>query len=150
MTEGARPSEQRIKAGDSVAHEFVITPEDMVLFRRLSADESLIHIDADYARQRGYRDVIVYGALMLAQLSHVVGQHIPGVLGVSVKWSITYRSALYVNEPARIVLDVMAVSAATGLVEGRYRIISGERLIAEGRTQSMIPVEMIDDSSAPD
>jgi acyl dehydratase len=142
------PPAHKLRVGDSAEHDFVISQQDMEIFQRLSADTSLVHTDAEYARQRGYRDVIVYGGLMLAQLSHIVGQHLPGVYGTSAQWSITYRSALYVNEPARIRLEIVSASVSTGLIEGRYKITSGERLIAQGQTQSMVPLDMIDDTQA--
>ena len=134
----------KIAVGDRVEHAFTISDDDMATFRRLSADSSLIHTDPEFARQRGFKDVIVYGGLMLAQLSHVVGQLLPGRHGTSVKWTVNYRSALYAEEPARLSLHVVNVSPATGLVEARYRIACGDRLIAEGQTQSLVPLDLIE------
>jgi hypothetical protein len=48
-----------------------------------------------------------------------------------------------VDESACLKLQVVNVSPATGLVEARYRIVAGERLIAEGQTQSLVPLEQI-------
>ena len=42
---------------------------------------------------------------MLAKLSGVLGGKLPGDDGVSARWSIDYRSPLYVDEPAVLRLD---------------------------------------------
>jgi 3-hydroxybutyryl-CoA dehydratase len=133
----------KIRVGDSAEHAFTLSADDMAVFSRLSGDSSLIHTDSTFAAQRGFKDVIVYGGLMLAKLSHVLGQLLPGRCGTSVKWTVTYRAPLYVDESACLTLQVVNVSPATGLVEARYRIVAGERLIAEGQTQSLVPLEQI-------
>ena len=139
------PSNRHIRVGDSVEHSFTITEDDMRLFQKLSADYSLIHTDSGFARERGFDGVIVYGGLLLAHLSHVVGQHLPGRKGTSASWSISYRAPLYVGETAALNLTVTNVSVAAGMVEGRYKITCGDRTIAKGQTQSIVPAGMLDD-----
>ena len=127
--------------GDRVRQPFVVTEADMACFQELSGDSSRIHVDANYARQRGFRDRIVYGGIMLAKLSYVLGAKIPGDEGVSVQWSVTFRNALYVGEEAEIRLEVTDVSSATGLVQGVFSITAMDRRIAEGKIQSIVPIQ---------
>lgn len=132
-----------IAVGDRTEHEFAISADDMRWFAKLSGDTSLIHSDAEFARQRGFADVIVYGGLMLAHLSHVVGMKLPGPTGTSTRWSIDYRRPLYVDEQARIAFEVVGVSPGTGLVDGKFKIRAGDRLIASGTTQSLVPPDAL-------
>ncbi len=132
-----------IAAGAAVEHRFTIDAAAMAAFAALSGDRSAIHTDEAFARSRGYQGVIVYGGLMLAQLSGVLGGKLPGDDGVSARWSIDYRSPLYVGEPAVLRLEVAHVSAAVGLVESRFTIHAGERLVASGKAQSLVPAERL-------
>ena len=134
---------ERIRKGDTVEHPFTVNDDAMKAFQALSGDMSLIHTDKAFAESRGYKDVIVYGGLMLAHLSHVVGEMSPGKHGASVKWTITYRAPLYIGERACLRFEVMNVSASMGLVQGRFNIMCGDTLIAEGETQSIVPLELI-------
>jgi acyl dehydratase len=122
--------------GDRAVRRFIVTTRDMELFQELSGDRSRIHVDPEYARGRGYRDKIVYGGIMLAQLSKLLGSDIPGDLGVSAHWSIDYRSALCVGEEAELALEVQHVSPATGLLQGAYVVRTEDRVIATGKVQS--------------
>jgi acyl dehydratase len=132
-----------ISVGDAAEHEFSIDANAMAAFVALSNDRSAIHTDEEYARSRGFQGLIVYGGLMLAQLSHVLGRRIPGSCGVSTRWQIDYRRPLYVGERAVLRLEVSNVSAATGLVDSKFTIKSGDRLVATGTAQSLVPLSEI-------
>lgn len=138
-----------IAPGQAVEHAFIVDQRAMIAFAALSGDRSAVHVDPDFARSRGYDDVIVYGGLMLAQLSYVVGTLLPGGDGVSARWTIDYRGPLYVGELAMLRLEVAHVSPGAGLVEGRFTIKAGQRLIASGKTQSLVPPDRIGPDPAP-
>jgi acyl dehydratase len=108
-------------------------------FREVSGDASRIHCDLAYAKSRGYDDVVVYGGIVLMHLSHLLGTRIPGMNGTSVAWSINYHKPLYVGETSEIALEVVYVSPATGIVEGRFHVTAGEKSVASGKTQSIVP-----------
>ncbi len=129
-----------IKIGDSTSRDFSVDAASMKLFQTLSGDASRIHCDEYYARSRGYEGVIVYGGIMLAHLSNVLGMHLPGTHGISTSWSVNYRRPLYMGDNAKIRLEVTNVSSSTGVIEAAFRITVGERLIASGRTQSIVPL----------
>ena len=134
-----------IRVGDITTHDFVIDERAMRAFQAMSNDTSRIHCDAAFARARGFKDVIAYGGIMLAHLSHVLGMKLPGPQGTSTKWTVNYREPLYVGEPATLKFELVNVSKATGIVEGKFRIEAGARLIATGTTQSLLPLEEIED-----
>ena len=133
-----------LRLGDKAEHKFVVDAAAMGLFQSLSHDRSRIHCDPDFARSRGYKDVIVYGGIMLAHLSHVLGQMLPGALATSTKWTINYRGPLYVGEEATLNIAVTHVSRATGIVECKFRIASREQPVATGNTQSVVPLDEIE------
>lgn len=136
-----------IRVGDKASRAFVVDREAMRWFQQISEDTSLIHTDPDYARSRGFDDVIAYGGIMLAHLSHVLGMMIPGARGASTRWTIDYRRPLYVDEAARIDFEVVNTSPGTGIVEGRFKIRAGDRVIASGTTQSIVPPEDVADEA---
>lgn len=132
-----------IRVGDAVARKFVVDAAAMRRFQEVAEDTSRIHCDRAYARERGYADVIVYGGILLTHLSHLLGMKMPGVDGTSIAWSIKFHEPLYVGEEAEISLQVSNVSAATGVVEGKFIIMAGEKRVASGTTQSIVPLEQI-------
>jgi 3-hydroxybutyryl-CoA dehydratase len=132
-----------ICVGNVATRKFVVDDAAMKWFREVAEDTSRIHCDAAYAKSRGFNGVVVYGGIMLAHLSHLLGMHMPGRNGTSVAWSIKYHSPLYVDEPAEIVLEVTFVSPGTGIVESRFSIAAGEKKVATGTAQSIVPLDEI-------
>lgn len=55
-----------------------ITAEKMELFYQLTGDNSPIHMDEAYARQRGYAGRVVYGMLGGSLFSTLAGVYLPG------------------------------------------------------------------------
>lgn len=127
-----------LQIGDTCQYEFSVSNEDMASFARMSDDSSDVHTSSAFATDLGYKDVIVYGGIILAKLSHVLGMKIPGPKGVSMSWQIDYREPLYVDEQATILLKVVDVSQATGVVSAKFKVTSEKRLIASGKTQSFL------------
>jgi 3-hydroxybutyryl-CoA dehydratase len=132
-----------IAVGDVTEFGFQIDAAAMEAFAAMANDRSAIHVDAAYARARGFEGTIVYGGLMLAHLSHVLGSRIPGNDGVSTHWSIDYRKPLYVGEAAVLRLEVVHVSPATGLVDCKFAIRASDRVVATGKTQSQVPADLV-------
>jgi len=133
-----------IRVGDRATSKFVVDDATMRWFREVSGDASRIHCDAAYAKSLGYDDVIVYGGIVLMHLSNLLGTRIPGMNGTSIAWSINYHRPLYVGEASEILLEVVYVSPATRIVEGRFRIMAGEKSVATGTTQSIVPAGEIE------
>ena len=132
-----------IRVGDRASRSFVVNAATMRWFQEVAEDTSRIHCDSAFAQARGYRDVVVYGGIMLAHLSHLVGMKIPGPDGTSIGWSVKFHNPLYVDEPAEITLEVANVSAATGVIEGKFSIMAGQKKVATGTTRSVVPRDQI-------
>ncbi len=132
-----------IRPGQSAVHAFTVTGDAMRAFQTLSGDMSKVHTDPEFARARGFKDVIVYGGILLAQLSHVLGMKLPGTEGTSTRWTVDYRVPLYVDEPATLALEIVNTSPATGLVDAKFVIAAAGRTIATGTAQTLAPREAL-------
>ncbi len=64
--------------GQRAEFETVLTGDDVDSFARVSGDESPLHMDAAFARERGFPDRVVHGAHLLALASRLVGLYLPG------------------------------------------------------------------------
>ena len=64
--------------GLSAEFTVTVTEEMMDQFRAITGDVSPIHIDADYAKDRGFPGRVVYGMLGASFLSTLAGVYLPG------------------------------------------------------------------------
>jgi 3-hydroxybutyryl-CoA dehydratase len=118
--------------------EFRIGPEDMQAFRRLSGDTNPIHHDPVYARQRGFDDVVVYGGLIVAQVSRLLGTAMPGPGCVWRSIALRFRHPLYVDIPARVQATVAYANETFGLVKLKLRVEAGGVVVADGEAEAQL------------
>lgn len=81
---------------------------------------------------------MVYGALTVARLSHLVGMHLPGDLGLATSWRIDFNKPLYIDEEATFNGELTHVSQSTHTVSLKFRVYAGEKLIASGTAGSKL------------
>lgn len=125
-------------AGQTAQLEFKITTSDMDTFLALSGDDSLSHTDPDFCRANDLGERVVYGGLIVAKLSRLLGTELPGPLGLSNTWSVNFHSPLHVDEDAVLRGEITHVSEGTHTIKVRYRVTVGDRLIADGTAQSSV------------
>lgn len=127
-----------LKEGLTVKVPFKISEADMETFRTLSGDRSRIHHDVAYAKKNGFTGPVVYGALTVARLSHLVGMHLPGDLGLATSWKVDFNNPLYVDEDALMEGEITHVSQSTHTVKLRFKVTVGDKLVATGTAGSKL------------
>lgn len=118
--------------------DFTVSAADMRAFAELSGDYNPLHTDAAFAHAKGFTGVVVYGALLVAKLSNVIGMKLPGRDSVWVSFALQFHEPLFLDEPAWVEAEVSAVSAATGLVSLRLAVRAGDRQLAKGKAEVML------------
>lgn len=141
MTSTAPRSIDDVKVGATAVTPIRVSEDDMEAFARLSGDRSSIHVDADYAKAAGFAGRVVYGGLLVAALSRMVGMILPGPIGVAAGWKVNFHAPLYVDEAAVLQAEVTQVSEAAKFVALKFEIRAGERLIAKGSAEAKIVVQ---------
>ncbi|HYC63270.1 MAG TPA: MaoC family dehydratase [Reyranellaceae bacterium] len=116
-----------------ITDRFSVTAEDMEGFAVLSGDRSAVHGAADFARRLGLEGRVVYEGLIVARLSRLVSQTVPGLAGGL--WGglrIDFHHPLYVGEPAVMTLLADEAMSTSGVARFDFRIEASGRLIADG------------------
>jgi len=113
--------------------EFSVSAEQQEQFAQLSGDRNPVHLDAAFARLHGYPAPVVYGGLLVAKLSQLVGMSFPGEHGLWSSLQMDFRAPLLVGEPARVTAEIGQVSEATRSLVLKVAVRCGDRLVASGR-----------------
>ena len=124
-----------IAEGARAVVDFTVTTEDMQKFAALSGDYNPLHQDQDFARQKGFKGTVVYGALLIAKISCLIGMHLPGRDGVWLSTAMQFNQPLFVGEPAWAEGVVVGVSQSTGLIDLKLTLRSKEKVLAKGKAE---------------
>jgi acyl dehydratase len=119
--------------GHTWSLDFTVSQADQALFAALSGDRNPLHLDAQAAARAGLSGPVVYGALLIAKLSSIIGMHIPGSSGLWSGLQIDFRRPLYVGQPATIEVELIQISAATRSVVLKVSVRSEGKRLATGK-----------------
>ena len=92
--------------GSSAELEAVVTHSVIDAFAELSGDASPLHVDAAFARRRGYEDRVAHGAYLLVLVSRLVGMSLPGqnalLLSVSMSFTAPVLAGTHIKMIGRV------------------------------------------------
>lgn len=123
---------ESLSEGTEARLEFTIREDDMKRFGELSGDWNPLHCDAAFARAAGFEGPVVYGGLLVAQVSRMIGMHLPGRDGVWSQVQLDFRRPLYVGQPAELVAVVDHRSEAARSIRLRLEIRAAGQRVAKG------------------
>ena len=136
-----------IEVGDSVSLSRTLTKEDIELFAVMSGDVNPVHVDAVFARDDMFHQVIAHGMWGATLISTLLGTELPGpgaiyrsqtlnfrrpvVLGDTVVVTVTVREK---HGPRDVTLDCRVVDQASKTVmEGVADVIAPDKKIRRPR-----------------
>lgn len=102
--------------GTHTTAEYVISTSVYENFLRAFDDTSRIHVDEAYARSRGFKGLVMHGAILNGFVSHFVGMRVAGENGFLQSVDIQYKNPNYLGDAiavdAEVIQKVEAVNVA--------------------------------------
>ena len=111
---------------------FQFSPDDLRLFERLSGDHNPVHIDAGFARARGFNAPLIHGLLLASQVSRLIGQELPDTHAVLTALSLTFVSPAFADEALRFEAELVHKSDAAHGLRFSCRISRDAQLLCRG------------------
>lgn len=113
-----------LSIGDKYRFNFKINEQMMLDFKTISGDLNPIHNNKGFAISRGFNDKVVYGGLLISQVSKMLGMYLPGRDSLWTHLEITFLKPFYVEEEGELESEVKNVSLSTSSVDLRIKITS--------------------------
>jgi 3-oxoacyl-[acyl-carrier protein] reductase len=93
-----------------------VTEARVRAFGELSGDTNPIHMEEDAARRAGFRKRVAHGALLLAEVSRIIGRELPGEGSLWMSAEVDFRAAVYIGDELSLEARVEHVTPAFGIV----------------------------------
>lgn len=87
-----------IKEGMKEEFCVVITEDMMNSFRNITGDVNPLHMDKDYALEKGYEDTVCFGMLSASFLSTLAGVYLPGKYSLIQTVEVKFSKPVYPGE----------------------------------------------------
>lgn len=115
-----RPFET-LELGQGAALEWQVSRDDIDRFAALSGDRNPLHVDADFARSRGFPDVVAHGYLLGAKVSALVGMLLPGRDCLILETTMAYPKPVHPGDLVRVAGEVDMLSPEQRILRVRIR-----------------------------
>lgn len=93
-----------------------VSSSDIDAFAALTGDTSPLHMDAEFAKSRGFEKRVAHGALICGYTSRLFGVHLPGKNCILQSLKANFVSPVYEDDEIEIRAEVKQVSDAVGVV----------------------------------
>ena len=93
-----------------------ITNEMIEIFSKLCGDINPLHVNADYAKEKGFKDKVVHGMMTASFYSTLVGIYLPGRYSLLQGLNITFNSPSYAE-------DILEIKGEVSYINEAYRQI---------------------------
>jgi 3-hydroxybutyryl-CoA dehydratase len=127
-----------LAVGGKASFEFSVSDMDMARFAELSGDFNPLHIDDAFARAKKFEGKVVYGALIIAKVSRLIGMELPGQDSVWTNVNFQFNRPLYIGQTATLEGAVTTLSEATGFVELKLTLKVDGRTLGKGTAEVLL------------
>jgi len=111
-------------------------------FLDISNDINPLHIDKEYAKDKGFPDKVVYGLLTSSFYSTLVGVHLPGKYCILQGIEILFLKPVYIDDELKISGKVSYINEAYKQIEIKATIVNQE---SEKVSKATIKVGVLDE-----
>ncbi len=112
---------ETLELGQRAALEWRVSRDDIDRFAALSGDHNPLHVDADFARARGFPDVVAHGFLLGSKVSALVGMLLPGRDCLILEATMAYPRAIHPGDLVRVAGEVDMLSPEQRVLRVRIR-----------------------------
>ena len=122
------------EVGDSYTENFSVTESVYRSFQKCSNDYNPLHTDINFAKQKGFRDIVMYGNILNAFLSCFIGEKLPTKEVIIQSQDISFKNPVFLNDVLSFEAVVDGVYESVRTVEFRYKFKKTDGLVvAKGK-----------------
>jgi 3-oxoacyl-[acyl-carrier protein] reductase len=111
-----------VKEGDTASLTKTITDADIRKFVELTGDDNPLHLDAEYANQTPFKEIVVHGMLGASFISTVIGTKLPGPGALWVSQSFEFSLPVRLGDTLTVACTVLKKHPRDRLLELEMRI----------------------------
>ncbi len=125
-----------MEEGEIYTETFVVSNNIYQGFKELFRDNNPLHTNAHYAREKGFKDIVMHGNILNGFISYFVGECLPTKNVILLAQNIAYKNPVYVNDTLNFTAQITSIHHSVNVVEFNYSFKNlKEKTVAKGNFQ---------------
>lgn len=131
---------ENLKVGEEASFEVEITEDLMSQFAKMSGDVNPLHTDESFAKTTKFGRRVVYGQLLNAFFSRLIGHYFPGKRALYLSQNTKFSAPAFVGDRIRVRGKITGLHESVRLMEIETTIhrVPSEELLVTGKAQAMV------------
>ena len=122
--------------GGILTHHFVVTESVYNFFQECSGDKNPLHTDDSFARNKGFKERVMYGNILNAFVSYFIGECLPTKDVIIHSQDIVYKKPVYINDQLDFEAKIDGIYESVETVEFSFKFINPDnQIVAKGHIQ---------------
>lgn len=107
--------------GKTALMEWTVAAADLDAFADVSGDVNPLHVDADFARARGFPDRVAHGFLLGSKVSAFVGTVMPGRDCLLLETQLAWPNPCYAGDVIQLRGEIVELSSENRIMRIKFR-----------------------------
>ena len=131
-----------LKVGECRQLIKTITDEDIRKFVELTGDDNPLHVDAKFAQETAFKDIVVHGMLGASFISTVIGTKLPGPGALWVSQAMDFLLPVRLGDQLTVMCTVLKKHERDRLLELDTRIVNQhQQIVLQGQGKVKMLIE---------
>jgi 3-hydroxybutyryl-CoA dehydratase len=113
---------------------FSISPDEFSNFIQASGDRHPLHTNQDFAKQRGYPDVLLHGMCIAARCSNFITYEFVGSHGLLVSMTADFRRPAFVCDPFLWRAEVISIELQAQTAAVKWQVLTESGVLIQRGT----------------
>ncbi|GAB6869354.1 MaoC/PaaZ C-terminal domain-containing protein [Bacteroides rodentium] len=120
----------------TVKKQFVVTQDVYVAFQKCSGDMNPLHTDDSFAKEKGFPERVMYGNIINAFVSTLIGMCLPTPDVIIHSQEIQYKSPVFMNDVLTAEMKMNDIFESVNAVELKFSFKNAtDKIVSKGKVQ---------------
>jgi len=125
-----------MKEGDVFTEKFTVTEKIYNNFIDLFRDRNPMHVNEEFAKNKGFKEKVMHGNILNGFLSYFVGECLPEKNVIIHTQEIQYKNPVYLNDNLYFQAQITGFFESVKAIEFKYVFKNEElKVVAKGKLQ---------------
>lgn len=124
-----------MQEGLTIQHTFKVSENVYEGFQNTFEDKNILHVNAEYAKGKGFTDKVMYGNILNGFVSYFVGELLPDKEILIQKQEISFHKPVYIGDEVNFEANLSEIYESVGSYIFKFKFNNESGLLAKGKVQ---------------
>ncbi len=124
------------KLNEKYEKSFIVSEKTYETFIQLSDDRNPLHINEQFACEKGFKGKVMHGNILNCFISYFIGECLPTKNVIIHSQEIQFKNAVYLNDQLQFTAEVSGIFESINAIEFKFNFKNKDlKIVSKGKIQ---------------